>query len=207
MSDQWIWIAKWDEFQHYKPEPHKPPAWIKDYTKQLRDDRYLALTDRQRALLRDLRDVFAVTFGRVPRDTRAVSRHRHSQTLNSDIDALNHAGFIDIISREVLEQRLEHFYSPLKSKSKKESKETPLPPSDEGDGVLHMTPREAGTSPRSKRKVERREQSLRDFVARSWDEYPDLEVLVDELVDRGLEATDAWVLIGEEQERRSEEAA
>lgn len=63
-GDMYVWITRWDEFQHYKPERDRAPAWIKDYTKQMNDDRYLRLTDRQRALLRDLRDVFAVEVAR-----------------------------------------------------------------------------------------------------------------------------------------------
>jgi hypothetical protein len=111
MSDElYIWISRWREFQHYRPQRDRGPAWIKDYTRQLDDDRYLNLTDRQRALLSDLRRIFAVTLLRVPHDTRAITRHRHSQTFRSDLEALNHAGFIEVVSREVLEQRLEELY-------------------------------------------------------------------------------------------------
>lgn len=112
MTDEvYIWIAKWKQFQHYKPDPERGPKWIKDYTAQLDDTRYLDLTDRQRALLRDIRDVFATYRGRLPYDTRTITRERHSQTRDADLKALNHAGFLDIISRETLEQRLEEFYS------------------------------------------------------------------------------------------------
>ena len=44
MNDElWIWVTRWDDFQHYTPEPDRAPAWIKSYTKQLDDDRYLSL--------------------------------------------------------------------------------------------------------------------------------------------------------------------
>lgn len=108
--DGYIWISRWNEFQHYRPDSSRAPKWIKDYIGQMNDDRYLSLTDRQRALLRDLRDVFAMTLGRVPDDTRTISRHRHSQTRDEDLETLSRAGLIDRISRETLEQRLEEFY-------------------------------------------------------------------------------------------------
>src|SRR6266540_3061047 len=120
MSDSddllFIWICRWDEFQHYRPERDRPPAWIKTYTKQMHDARYLELPDRARALLHDLRHVFAVTAGQLSRDTRVVSQHRHRQTFRADLERLNHAGFIDFISRETLDQRLEELYSPPRAR-------------------------------------------------------------------------------------------
>jgi hypothetical protein len=111
MTEEWVWISRWEDFQHYQPERDRAPAWIKDYTKQLSDYRYLALTDRQRALLSDLRRSFAVTSGWVPRSVAVISRHRHRQTFRSDLEALNHAGFIEFCSRESLENRLDQLYA------------------------------------------------------------------------------------------------
>ena len=122
----YIWISRWEEFQHYKPERDRGPAWIKSYTKQMLDDRYLRLTDRQRALLRDIRDVFAMTAGRLPRDTRTISRHRHQQTRDADLQALNRAGLIEFCSREGLEHRLEILYdsrAPARSSEEEEEVE------------------------------------------------------------------------------------
>jgi hypothetical protein len=28
---QYIWIARWGDFQHYAPRRDRGPAWIKDY--------------------------------------------------------------------------------------------------------------------------------------------------------------------------------
>ncbi len=134
-DDQYIWISRWEEFQHYAPNPERGPAWIKNYTAQLSDERYLDLTDRQRALLHDVRAVFAVTRGRLSRSTAVVSRHRHRQTFRSDLDALNDAGLIEFCSREVLEQRLEMFYSRSRTRSRSREKyiaATPLSTSDNG---------------------------------------------------------------------------
>ena len=160
-DDRWIWISRWEEFQHYKPERDRGPAWLKTYVKQLSDSRYLNLTDRQRALLHDLRMIFAMTSCRVPYgnvtgtsreshgnatgqsrerhgNATAVSRYRHRQTFRSDMDALNHAGFIEYLSRDGLENRLDLLYAsraPARSKEKeveKEEEQTPTPGLDNG---------------------------------------------------------------------------
>ncbi len=109
----YIWITRWEDFQTFQRKRGKPwaPPWIKTYLAQLHDDRYLALTDRQRALLHDLRCIFAVTLGRVPRDSAAVTHHRHRQTFRSDLDALNHAGLIQYCSGTELERRRALFWN------------------------------------------------------------------------------------------------
>lgn len=109
--EQFIWITRWRDFQHYKPNPDRGPAWIKTHTAQLADDRYLQLTDRQRALLHDLRMMFATFRGRLVYDRRMITRQRNVQTRDDDIKALTNAGLVDICSRYVLELRLEHFYT------------------------------------------------------------------------------------------------
>ena len=107
----YIWIPRWRDFQHYKPDPERGPAWIKTHTAQLNDDRYLDLTDRQRALLHDLRMMFATFRGRLRHDAPTIARHRNTQTRHADLVSLNHAGLIEVISRETLEQRLDQLYS------------------------------------------------------------------------------------------------
>lgn len=124
--ERWIWIARWEEFQHYTPSRERGPAWIKDYTAQLADERYLRLSDRSRALLRDLRDIFATMRGRLPDDSRMITRLRHSQTRRDDLTSLNDAGFIAILSREDLEVALEKFYTsraPARSQEKEVEEE------------------------------------------------------------------------------------
>ena len=130
MNDQYVWISRWSDFQHYRPNPERGPAWIKQHTSQLSDDRYLSLTDRQRSLLHDLRMVFSAFRGRLPRNTLTIARQRHRQTFRSDIDALEQAGLIQIISRETLEQRLDLFYRRSRVEvevEKEEDKNPPLP--------------------------------------------------------------------------------
>lgn len=108
---EYIWISRWEEFQHYKPERDRAPAWIKAYTKPLDDDRYLKLSTHSRGLLHDLRMAFARAHGELPMNTRQLSHRLHYRVTTPHIELLNHAGFIDILSRQTLEQRLEELYS------------------------------------------------------------------------------------------------
>jgi hypothetical protein len=125
-DERYIWIARWNEFQHYAPARDRGPAWIKDYTAQLDDGRYLRLSDRQRALLRDIRDVFAVLRGQLPDDTRMITRRRGSQTRRVDLEALSDAGFIEFVSRPALERHLEELYAshaPARSQEQEQEEE------------------------------------------------------------------------------------
>lgn len=132
----YIWICRWPEFQHYAPSRDRGPAWIKDYTAQLDDERYIRLSDRRRALLGDIRRVFATMRGRLPDDARMITRQRCSQTRRVDLDALSDAGFIEFVSRDVLDQRLEDLYASrarargreeVEKEEEEEEEETPLP--------------------------------------------------------------------------------
>lgn len=127
----YIWISRWEDFQHYRPERDRPPAWIKDYTKQMTDARYLRLSDRQRALLVDLRRIHATTSLRTPCDHTVIGRHRQMRTFKSDLDALRQAGFIEYVSRRTLEQRLDQLYSSPRARVEGEGeKEKDLPRAD-----------------------------------------------------------------------------
>lgn len=111
VDEDFIWLSRWETFQHYKPDPERGPKWIKTHTAQLADSRYLDLTDRQRALLHDLRMMFATFRGRVPCDAPMIARHRGRHTRDVDLDSLNHAGLVEFVSRATLERRLEQLYS------------------------------------------------------------------------------------------------
>jgi hypothetical protein len=105
--DLFIWIPRWRDFQHYKPDPERGPAWIKTHTAQLADDGYLELTDRQRSLLHDLRMMFATFRGRLAYDRRRIARQRNLQTRDDDVKALVDAGLLQLVSRATLEQSLD----------------------------------------------------------------------------------------------------
>lgn len=120
MPDEWIWICRWDDFQHYPARRDRGPAWIKDYTKQLDDDRYLSLSNRQRALLADLRLMFATSRARLRHDASTIGARRRAETRHADLKALSDAGLIEVCSRERLELHLEFLYSRSRSRDRKE---------------------------------------------------------------------------------------
>jgi len=130
MDDRYIWISRWPDFQHYKPNPARGPAWIKQHTAQLSDTRYLSLDNRQRALMHDLRMLFATFRARLTHDRRMIGQLRNAETRHADLQRLVDAGLIQIISRETLEQRLELFYRRSRAEvevEKEEDKNPPLP--------------------------------------------------------------------------------
>ncbi len=53
-GDLWIVIPRWDEFQHRDMARSSVPPWIKNMTRLLGDEDYLALTLMQRGLLHGL---------------------------------------------------------------------------------------------------------------------------------------------------------
>jgi hypothetical protein len=110
-APEYIWITRWESFQHYKPERDRAPAWVKLYTKQLSDDTYLNLTAVQRALLHDLRMEFARAHHKLTTDTRRLSHRIGYRVTRASLDALNHAGFMEYCSRATLDRRLDEFYS------------------------------------------------------------------------------------------------
>jgi hypothetical protein len=106
MADRYIVIPKWDGpdgFQHYK---NRDPIWIKAYTRLLSDQAFLDLTYHQRGLLlsiwleyarsnRQLRDGNATTT-RQTRDSHVtLTRQLGHRVTTRDLEALNHAGFIE----------------------------------------------------------------------------------------------------------------
>lgn len=133
-TDDYIWISRWDEFQHYPPQRDRGPAWIKSYAAQLDDEAYWRLSNRQRALLHDLRLMFATMRSRLPHDRRMIESRRLAETRQADLDALNDAGFIRVVSREGLEECLEVLYAsraPARSPEEdvEEETDTEEPPS------------------------------------------------------------------------------
>lgn len=143
-DDVYIWIVRWGDFQTYQTKRGKQwsPPWIKNHVGQLADDRYLDLSDRQRALLHDLRMVFAMTRGRLRRDAPTIARYRHRQTRDEDLEALNRAGLIEFCSGTVLEQKWDAFWNgsnPEVDKTRKEPRAvtstTDVEPSGNGSTV------------------------------------------------------------------------
>jgi hypothetical protein len=107
----WLWVTRWPDFQHYPPERDRAPAWIKSYTKQLDDERYLDLTFAQRGVLDGIRLAFSRHRGRLPGVPSRLTQRLGGRVTYTQLEALNHAGFIELISRDELEKRLEAFYA------------------------------------------------------------------------------------------------
>ena len=124
----WLWVVRWDEFQHYKPERDHGPAWIKSYSRQLDDDRFLDLSLALRGLLESLRLALGRAGGRLPNDTQSISRRIGAKVRREQIEALCDAGLIEVCSRATLEQRLEQFYAsraPARSRRTREEEKEP----------------------------------------------------------------------------------
>jgi hypothetical protein len=110
-SERYIWIARWDEFQTYTKKRNKPwaPPWIKTFPSQLDDDTYWTLTGPQRLLIRELRELFSKTRGKVPVSTSYLSRSLGVRVTIAMLDSLNDAGLIEFCSGTVREQRWNAF--------------------------------------------------------------------------------------------------
>ncbi len=96
MSEKWIVIPKWEEFQHRDAARANVPTWIKDFTQQLSKDEYLGLTWQQRGLLHDLRLEYARSKRQLSASTTSLSRRLGQPVRASQIEALNRAGFIEL---------------------------------------------------------------------------------------------------------------
>lgn len=118
MEGQYIWMNGWERFQTFQTKRGKlwTPPWIKHYTGLLDNPDYIELAPRRRAILHGL----WLVMGRCPAGGRLVlgsspakiGRIIADDTVRKrDIDALNHAGWVDLCSRTVLEQRWVAFWN------------------------------------------------------------------------------------------------
>jgi hypothetical protein len=113
-EQQWIWIHNWEKFQHYK---QRQPTWIKVYVELLGDDRYLSLTSSRRGLLHGLHLAFTWTRLELPLDLKKINTWLRLEAKMTDIEALNHAGFIEILASSVLAERLQGARAALASRA------------------------------------------------------------------------------------------
>lgn len=103
----YIWIPNWDGpdgFQHYKG---RDPIWIKNYTRLLSHDEYLALSSHRRGLLHGIWLAFASSARRLRGDTRSLSSRLQMKVSTADLTSLSDAGFIEVIASNVLAKRLQ----------------------------------------------------------------------------------------------------
>lgn len=121
-----IVVRNWDRFQHADVTKRgRAPAWIKLYTEILSDENYLKLTPTRRAMLIGIWVEYARTRRELPDDTASLSRRLAQRVLSSDLEALNHVGFIEIRQDAVTPpSRLE------KRREEKRKEDQPLPTTD-----------------------------------------------------------------------------
>ena len=99
--DGWISINRWRDFQHYDPRTRGLP-WIKNYVRILSSDEYLDLSEHRALMLHRLWLEYASTGCRLRLDTARLSRRLSMRVTRTDIEALNHAGFITIVASKAL---------------------------------------------------------------------------------------------------------
>lgn len=139
MSEQWIVIPKWEEFQHYND---RDPVWIKNYTRLLRNPDYLALSGHTRSVLHGIWLVYASSNGQLPLDARSLHAQLNLRVSSSQLESLIHAGFIQVSASRPLALRY--------PREEKRREETDIPPNPRRAGdVENGTPRQRGTNPRA----------------------------------------------------------
>lgn len=97
-----IAVLGWEKFQHYKDQT--APPWVKLYTDLLRKDEFMDLSTHRRAVLQGIWLLYAEKRRRVRHDTAMLSRELNARVTSPDLEALAAAGFIEICSRERLEE-------------------------------------------------------------------------------------------------------
>ena len=93
MKDRWIIVPKWERFQSYKA---RDPSWIKLYTRLNSHDEWLGLSTAARGMLTTIWVEYPRSGGllRVEKVMQLCGKSARSKHL----EALNHAGFIEISS-------------------------------------------------------------------------------------------------------------
>jgi hypothetical protein len=104
-SDRWIVIPRWEDFQHYKD---RDPIWIRTYTRLLHNADYLDLTLSQRGILHGLwlmRAMHNENISEASARHLLVTNKAEARHWRGNLDALNHAGFIEVAASSSLAQR------------------------------------------------------------------------------------------------------
>lgn len=118
----YISVRGWRRFQHYRD---RIPPWVKMYTELLDDDDFRALTFAQRGLLADIWKAYAKSRCTLRGDTAALTRRFGQRVLSSHMEALIHAGFIELVASKTL---AEGYQDASPEVEEEKDKETPKPP-------------------------------------------------------------------------------
>lgn len=132
-ADRWIVVPNWGDFQHYKD---RDPTWIKFYTRLMSDAEYMRLSFRLRGILGGIWLLYAASDGQVLGSSPAqLGRMIGGEEVRTrDIEALVHAGFIQLSASKPLALRYQ-VASPEKEAEPEEEKEE-LPEQGEPLGAL-----------------------------------------------------------------------
>jgi len=98
-------IPRWDGkdgFQHYRD---RDPIWIKNYRTLLTNNEYRGLSHHQRGILHALWLAYATSNRQLSDSTLTLTRLLGQRVLRRDLDALNHAGFIQFSASRPLARR------------------------------------------------------------------------------------------------------
>lgn len=137
----WISVRNWRRFQHYDPTKRVPP-WIKNNTDLMANDSYLSLTEHRALMLHRLWLEYASSRCELSDDTLRLSRRLGMKVTRADLEALNHAGWIDIVASKALADGYQNASArahDVEVETEKEEQPRPLrvpttPPPDETNG-------------------------------------------------------------------------
>jgi len=119
----WIVIPNWRRFQHYKD---RQPRWIKVYTELMSDPAFLGLTLAQRGLLISLWLEYARSRGAIKMHTSTIARQVGERVFTAQLEALNHAGFIEVSASKPLAPRYQNASRELLRNSKSDDAAAPV---------------------------------------------------------------------------------
>ncbi len=100
-DELWIHVVGWERHQHPDAARSSVPPWIKMHTRLLDDPNYLDLTGPQRAVLHGLWLLYARTRREIRGSTARVTRQIGMRVTSAQLEALNHAGFIQFSASKV----------------------------------------------------------------------------------------------------------
>jgi len=120
----YISVRNWRRFQHYDPSKRNI-LWIKNYTEILNDDAYRDLSAGCRAVLHGIWLEYASSRCRLRMDSVSITRRLGMKVSRRQLEALNHAGFIDFVASASLADGYQDACLDVEVDKEKDS---PLPP-------------------------------------------------------------------------------
>lgn len=178
MSDErWIVIRNWNKFQHYRD---RRPPWIKHYLELLADPNYLRLTLAQRGLLAGVWLMYAESRASVMLDTSWLRARLNGRVTMRDLEALNHAGFIEFSASKPLAARYQD--APLSRAHGETETETEKERSSSSENLLPLTETRTEGERQEVQNSEKQEQEL-DEEEPLEDRSKDLAELMQGLAD------------------------